>query len=111
MELNSPSLCPDCYRKREAKICDKGNAQKAELKANIEWATKSMQQANERHAKRLARCKDEEETMAEIRRHTSAIVELDDMNVRSQGIIQEVDDEKVAALKAFRDEQGVWGDG
>ena len=107
----SPSVCVDCYRLIEARICHEADVEREELLESIERAMDTMETANELHAAKLAVCKDEAEKMAEIERHTEKVVEIDDIIVEWQETLEDLAEEKKDTLAKFREEQGVWGDG
>ena len=85
LRITAPSLCPNCYRATEAKICEEAKAKSDDIQETIEEAVADMHRANELHARVLAICTDNEElTMQEIRIHTRRIEELDDIIVGQQ---------------------------
>ena len=85
IKITAPSLCPNCYRAREAKICEEAKTESNEIRETIEEAVADMHRANGLHARVLALCTDSEElTMQEIRIHTRRIQSLDEIIVGHQ---------------------------
>ena len=85
IEITAPSLCPNCYRAKEAKIFEEAKAKSNDIQGTIDEAVADMHRANELHARVLAVCTDNEElTMSEIRIHTRRIQDLDEIIVGQQ---------------------------
>lgn len=86
----SPPLCVNCYKLEEEKICDYADEEHSEISQGREDARRALE--------------DPHLTSWGRRR-------LDNQIEKATDKLNENREERALTLKAFRDSQGVWGDG
>ena len=88
-EMLEPSLCPNCYRRREERIFS--------LSENtISWATHRISYLEELRKKATTDCERSK---------------IEDAIQEHKNVLEHEIEVRTKRLKEFRDSQGVWGDG
>lgn len=104
-------MCPNCYRLYEDEIHSAHDFDGRELQEAIERAMDDVKLEKHRHELRIRECTGIEEELEALREYRSVLEGINEFVIECQEKLEDNDEEKRSALRDFRAEQGVWGDG